>query len=89
REDGVFSARKQGEARPFSVFRGDADRVDIGDEQISVKILVDHSLVEIYLNERKSMSLRSYSYVDGYRLKLLQAEDAVIYVRSVLLPGGE
>ncbi|MCR4895628.1 MAG: glycoside hydrolase family 32 protein, partial [Lachnospiraceae bacterium] len=46
REDGVFSARKQGEARPFSVFRGDADRVDIGDEQISVKILVDHSLVE-------------------------------------------
>ncbi|MCR5032275.1 MAG: glycoside hydrolase family 32 protein, partial [Lachnospiraceae bacterium] len=81
REDGVFSARMRGEEKPFSVFRGDVDRVNIGDEPISVKILVDHSLVEIYLNEKKSMSLRSYAYQDGYRLKLLQAEEAAVRVR--------
>ena len=40
--------------------RGSVDDVDIGDEPIRFSCYLDHSLLEIYLNETKSVSLRNY-----------------------------
>lgn len=41
-------------------YRGSVDDVDIGSEPIRFSCYLDHSLLEIYLNERKSVSLRNY-----------------------------
>jgi sucrose-6-phosphate hydrolase SacC (GH32 family) len=41
-------------------YRGGVDDVDIGDSPICFSCYLDHSLLEIYLNETKSVSLRNY-----------------------------
>jgi len=41
-------------------YRGSVDDVDIGDEDIRFSCYLDHSLLEIYLNDVKSVSLRNY-----------------------------
>lgn len=41
-------------------YRGSVDDVDIGDEPIRFSCYLDHSLLEIYLNDVKSVSLRNY-----------------------------
>lgn len=41
-------------------YRGNVDDVDIGDEPIRFRCYLDHSLLEIYLNDVKSVSLRNY-----------------------------
>ena len=41
-------------------YRGSVDDVDIGDEPIHFTCYLDHSLLEIYLNDIKSVSLRNY-----------------------------
>ena len=41
-------------------YRGSVDDVDIGDETIHFTCYLDHSLLEIYLNDIKSVSLRNY-----------------------------
>lgn len=40
--------------------RGSVDDVDIGDEPIRFTCYLDHSLLEVYLNDVKSVSLRNY-----------------------------
>ncbi|MDD3277522.1 MAG: glycoside hydrolase family 32 protein [Lachnospiraceae bacterium] len=39
--------------------------IEIGEEDIRMECYVDHSLVEIYLNDRKSMTFRSYLMCEG------------------------
>lgn len=41
-------------------YRGAADQVSIGDGPIRFVCLLDHSMLEIYLNETKSVTLRNY-----------------------------
>lgn len=41
-------------------YRGSVDDVDIGSEPIRFRCYLDHSLLEVYLNDRKSVSLRNY-----------------------------
>ena len=41
-------------------YRGSVDDVDIGSEPIRFRCYLDHSLLEIYLNDVKSVSLRNY-----------------------------
>lgn len=42
-------------------WRGEIDNVDIGDEPIAFTCYLDHSMLEIYLNSRKSVTLRNYT----------------------------
>lgn len=42
-------------------WRGEIDNVDIGEEPISFTCYLDHSMLEIYLNGRKSVTLRNYT----------------------------
>lgn len=47
-------------------YRGGVDDVDIGADPIRMECFLDHSMVEIYLNERKSVSVRNYFEEDRF-----------------------
>lgn len=49
-------------------YRGTEDAVDIGEEHISMEYFLDHSMLEVYLNERKSITLRNY--IEGSKRSL-------------------
>lgn len=49
-----------GQGNGIGRYRGSVDDVDIGSEPIRFSCYLDHSLLEIYLNETKSVSLRNY-----------------------------
>ena len=51
-----------------SKIRSEEDFVDIGKEDIEMECYVDHSMIELYLNGRKSMTLRSYPFCKENRL---------------------
>ena len=53
---GVWNAAGQEIGR----WRGAVDDVDIGDEPIHFTCYLDHSMLEVYLNGKKSVSLRNY-----------------------------
>ncbi len=46
--------------RELGRYRGETDDVDIGTEPIHMECWLDHSMFEVYLNERKSVTLRNY-----------------------------
>lgn len=47
-------------------WRGEIDNVDIDDEPISFTCYLDHSMLEIYLNGRKAVTLRNYTEESRY-----------------------
>lgn len=47
-------------------WRGEIDNVDIGDEPIHFNCYLDHSMLEIYLNGRKAVTLRNYTEDSRY-----------------------
>jgi sucrose-6-phosphate hydrolase SacC (GH32 family) len=49
-----------GQGNEIGRYRGSVDDADIGDEPIRFSCYLDHSLLEIYLNDVKSVSLRNY-----------------------------
>ncbi len=51
----------------ISKIRNEEDLVDIGNEEIKIECYIDHSMIELYLNNRKSMTLRSYPFCDKNR----------------------
>ena len=51
----------------ISKIRNEEDLVDIGDEEIKIECFIDHSMIELYLNDRKGMSMRSYPFCDKNR----------------------
>lgn len=53
--------------RMTSKLRCGEDLVDIGEEAIEMECYVDHSLIEVYLNNRKGMTLRSYPFCEKNR----------------------
>lgn len=65
---GILKAEQDGKV--ISKCRGEIDLVAIGDEPIVMEGYIDHSLIEIYLNHKKSISLRNYLYTSGYSLSL-------------------
>ena len=73
-----------GEGREIGRYRGVVDDVDIGSEPIRFTCYLDHSLLEVYVNEVKSVSVRNFFpersfQVRGYvnQLKLWELEAAL------------
>ena len=58
------------DGRKTGKYRGEEDQVTIGEEPISVEYFLDHSMIEVYLNERKSVTLRNYGNGDGRKIRL-------------------
>ncbi len=72
-----FEVTRKSDGTPFSMFRGEADEVLIENEPLMIDALFDHSLIEIYLNNRKSLSIRNYEYDHGYRIQIPSGEGQV------------
>ena len=51
-------------------YRGEIDRVDIEQELVTMEYFLDHSMIEVYLNEMKSITLRNYGEGSERTLKL-------------------
>ena len=51
----------------ISKIRDEGDLVDI-DGKIKIECYIDHSLIELYLNDKKSMTLRSYPFCEKNKL---------------------
>lgn len=73
----VFYDRKRGRlgaldehGSQIGKYRGKEDRVDIGKEDILLEYFLDHSMIEVYLNEKKSVTLRNYSVNSERKIKL-------------------
>lgn len=49
-------------------YRGAEDSVDIKEEPVTMEYFLDHSMIEVYLNEKKSITLRNY--IEGNERKL-------------------
>lgn len=60
RKSGEWKAVSEKQGRMISKIRGKEDLVDIGSEDIEIECFVDHSMIEMYLNGRKGMTLRGY-----------------------------
>lgn len=51
----------------ISKIRNEEDLADIGEEEIRIECYIDHSMIELYLNHRKSMTLRNYPFCEKNR----------------------
>ena len=52
----------------ISKIRNEEDLVPIGEEDIKIECFIDHSMIELYLNDRKGMTLRSYAFCEKNKL---------------------
>ena len=60
-----WKAVSREKGKMISKIRNEQDLIYIGQEEIRMECYVDHSLIEIYLNGRKSMSLRNYAFCEN------------------------
>lgn len=65
RKEWIAVSGKDG--KRISKIRNDGDLVDIGKEEIRMECYIDHSMIELYLNDKKSMTLRSYPFCEKNR----------------------
>lgn len=61
----------------ISKYRGLVDKVPINKE-VKLNCFLDHSMLECYINEHKSMTLRNYSTIDKRQVMLDGREDIII-----------
>ena len=76
KEQGVYGAKDNG--LDVRRLRGEIDKVEIKDNFISMHFYLDHSMIECYLNEKKSMTLRNYSDQEKRKISLDGAETMTI-----------
>lgn len=51
-------------------YRGKEDQVDIRQEDVCLEYFLDHSMIEVYLNQKKSVTLRNYSKDSERKIRL-------------------
>ncbi|MGI6254575.1 MAG: glycoside hydrolase family 32 protein [Acutalibacter sp.] len=57
------------DGRPISRPMSRDQRVDLGDDPIEMECYLDHSMIEVYLNHKASITLRNYTLGDTYRVR--------------------
>lgn len=86
RETGRFGAQDE-TGRQIGKCRGEVDLVRIGEEQMCMEYYLDASMIEVYLNERKSVTLRNY-IEGGLRSLRLAGENCRIRSLELWEMGG-
>ncbi|MBS6193957.1 MAG: glycoside hydrolase family 32 protein [Clostridiales bacterium] len=76
----IFQAILGSTGEVISKYRSREDLVDISEKNIEMECYIDHSLTEIYLNHKKSMTLRNYRYEKGYRMTARAGGDCRVKV---------
>ena len=77
-----FFARNA-EGKEISRFRDSCDLVEVEGE-ITIEYFLDHSMIEVYLNQRKAMTLRNY-VADGERKISVSSSSTNARVSSIQL----
>lgn len=67
RKTGMLTVHTKSDNRMISKYRGKEDQVVLDADVIQMDCYFDHSMIEIYLNCKKSISLRNYLYTKGYQ----------------------
>lgn len=62
----------------ISRYRGEIDQVDIGEDPVELTYYLDHSMIEVYLNHRKAMTLRNYAGSGTRRLGLEHTDGKIL-----------
>lgn len=75
KETGRFGAVDEA-GKQIGKCRGELDHVMIGSEPVCLEYFLDYSMIEVYLNERKSITLRNY--FEGVRSVRLTGDDCVV-----------
>lgn len=66
----LFGIRNDNTGQLISKLRMEADLVDIGRENIQIELFIDGSLIEVYLNNLKSITTRFYTKAHRRRLEI-------------------
>lgn len=69
RQTGRFGVTDEA-GRELGKFRGDIDRVEIGDSPVEMECFLDHSMLEVYLNGKKAITARNYIKGQERRIRL-------------------
>ena len=77
-----FFARNA-EGKEISRFRDSCDLVEVEGE-ITIEYFLDHSMIEVYLNQKKAMTLRNY-VADGERKISVSSSSTNARVSSIQL----
>lgn len=73
----IFGAR-DGEGNSISKYRGDEDKVILGEEAAVFEYFLDYSMIEVYLNQMKSITRRNYSKDGTRRIRLVSPDAHII-----------
>jgi len=74
----LYGAKKGNKSSLVSRLRGEIDKVYINDNEMEMEYFLDHSMIEVYLNNLKSITLRNYSNSKYRKLKIMADDDIVI-----------
>ena len=75
---GVQTCKRGKEKILASVQRDDTDKVDVGQEPIVMEYFLDNSMIEVYLNNLKTISHRNYTENNNRLIQVTSNDDAVI-----------
>ncbi|OPJ60583.1 GH32 C-terminal domain-containing protein [Clostridium oryzae] len=78
RGNSIFAAKRGSDSSIISKMRGDIDKVDIKDNTVEIEYFLDHSMIEVYLNNLKSITLRNYTKDNSRKLKLIGNENDIL-----------
>lgn len=78
KENNLFGAKEYHNTSINSKFRGDIDRVRLGDEPIIIEYFLDYSMIEVYLNQKKSITLRNYAKEGNRKIQLITKDESIL-----------
>ena len=58
------------DGKEIGKYRGAEDQVRIGEEPVSMEYFLDQSMIEVYLNEKKSVTVRNYGNGSARKIRL-------------------
>lgn len=79
RRNSIFAAKRGSDSSIISKMRGNIDKVDIKDSIVEIEYFLDHSMIEVYLNSLKSITLRNYTKDNNRKLKLIGNENDILF----------
>jgi sucrose-6-phosphate hydrolase SacC (GH32 family) len=70
----IFAAKDENNV-VISKRRGELDEVALKEDEIELEYFLDHSMIEVYCNHRKSITLRNYSNGTDRNLRIITHQD--------------
>ena len=79
RANHFYGARKEEDSSIISRYRGEVDKVYADDNETEFVYFLDHSMIEVFFNSLKSITLRNYAESKARKLKIMAEENVIIH----------